>query len=228
MKIICVDSNYRAHNAEMHHSEPTESPILFLKPETALARPGWPFFVPDFSAQVDYETELVVRINHLGKCIPERYAYRYYDEVTIGLSFTCRDLQRDLSARGLPWEVAKGFDGSAHVGRWITLSELADSRRPGIGGGEGVPSVQDVAAAEPSLWPLRFTMQLNGLQQLEGDTDRMLHSVDRIISYASRFYLLKTGDLIFTGTPAGVGPVHSGDLITAQLEGREVLRVRVK
>ena len=219
MKIICVGMNYRDHNAEMQNQDPTEAPVLFLKPETALARPGWPFFVPDFSQRVEYETELVVRISRLGKGIPERFAHRYYDEVSVGLDFTCRDLQQDLRSRGLPWEVAKGFDGSAHVGRWLRLADLAAERRAEGGAADG---------AAPSPWPLRFAMQLNGEPRQQGDTARMLHSVDRIIAYASRFYLLKQGDLIYTGTPAGVGTVRPGDLITAQLEGREVLHVRVK
>lgn len=204
MKIICVGMNYAAHVEELKFGGGDE-PTLFLKPETSLTRPGWPFFVPDFSHQVEYETELVVKINHLGKAIPERFAHRYYDEVTLGLDFTCRDLQRQLQAKGLPWEISKGFDGSAYVGDWVKLSDL----------NKGVQE-------------LHFEMQLNGVTRQRGDTSLMLHSVDSIIAYASRFYLLKTGDLIFTGTPAGVGPVHPGDRITATLEGREVMVCRVK
>ena len=195
MKIICVGMNYAKHNEELKHTLTQiqgvkvgmpQSPVeqggitLFLKPDTALTRPDWPFFVPDWSEQIEYETELVVRINRLGKSIPERFAHRYYDEITLGIDFTARDIQRQLSQKGLPWEIAKGFDGAAYCGQqWLRLSD-------------------------------------------------MIHTVDQIIAYASQFYLLKTGDLIFTGTPAGVGRVKEGDLITAQLEGIEVLNCRCK
>ncbi len=204
MKIICVGMNYAAHVEELHFGG-GEQPTLFLKPETAMTRAGWPFFVPDFSEQVEYETELVVKINHLGKAIPERYAHRYYDEVTLGLDFTCRDLQRNLQAKGWPWEISKGFDGSAYAGDWVKLADL----------GKGIQE-------------LKFEMDLNGETRQRGDTSLMLHTVDRIISYASRFYLLKTGDLIFTGTPSGVGRVKPGDRITARLEGRQILDCRIK
>jgi 2-keto-4-pentenoate hydratase/2-oxohepta-3-ene-1,7-dioic acid hydratase in catechol pathway len=163
--------------------------------------------VPDWSKQIEYETELVVRINRLGKSIPERFAHRYYDEITLGIDFTARDIQRQLSQKGLPWEIAKGFDGAAYCGQqWLRLSEM-----PG-------KNVQD----------LHFEMQLNGETRQVGWTGDMIHTVDQIIAYASQFYLLKTGDLIFTGTPAGVGRVKEGDLITAQLEGIEVLNCRCK
>ncbi|MBO4753759.1 MAG: fumarylacetoacetate hydrolase family protein [Bacteroidales bacterium] len=222
MKIICVGMNYAKHNEElkhtltqtqgvkvgMPHSPLDESGItLFLKPDTALTRPDWPFFVPDWSKQIDYETELVVRINRLGKSIPERFAHRYYDEITLGIDFTARDIQKQLSQKGLPWEIAKGFDGAAYCGqKWLHLSEMNDK------------NVQD----------LHFEMQLNGETRQVGWTGDMIHTVDQIIAYASQFYLLKTGDLIFTGTPAGVGSVKEGDIITAQLEGTDVLNCRCK
>ncbi|MBR3027215.1 MAG: fumarylacetoacetate hydrolase family protein [Bacteroidales bacterium] len=222
MKIICVGMNYAKHNEELKHTLTQiqgvkvgmqQSPVeqggitLFLKPDTALTRPDWPFFVPDWSEQIEYETELVVRINRLGKSIPERFAHRYYDEITLGIDFTARDIQRQLSQKGLPWEIAKGFDGAAYCGQqWLRLSEM-----PG-------KNVQD----------LHFEMQLNGETRQVGWTGDMIHTVDQIIAYASQFYLLKTGDLIFTGTPAGVGRVKEGDLITAQLEGIEVLNCRCK
>ena len=222
MKIICVGMNYAKHNEELKHTLTQiqgvkvgmqQSPVeqggitLFLKPDTALTRPDWPFFVPDWSEQIEYETELVVRINRLGKSIPERFARRYYDEITLGIDFTARDIQRQLSQKGLPWEIAKGFDGAAYCGQqWLRLSEM-----PG-------KNVQD----------LHFEMQLNGETRQVGWTGDMIHTVDQIIAYASQFYLLKTGDLIFTGTPAGVGRVKEGDLITAQLEGIEVLNCRCK
>ena len=222
MKIICVGMNYAKHNEELKHTLTQiqgvkvgmqQSPVeqggitLFLKPDTALTRPDWPFFVPDWSEQIEYETELVVRINRLGKSIPERFTHRYYDEITLGIDFTARDIQRQLSQKGLPWEIAKGFDGAAYCGQqWLRLSEM-----PG-------KNVQD----------LHFEMQLNGETRQVGWTGDMIHTVDQIIAYASQFYLLKTGDLIFTGTPAGVGRVKEGDLITAQLEGIEVLNCRCK
>jgi len=222
MKIICVGMNYTRHNEELKHTlsqvegvnvgtQQTEAKhqaiTLFLKPDTALTRPDWPFFVPDWSQQVEYETELVVRINRLGKSIPERFAHRYYDELTLGIDFTARDIQRQLSQKGLPWEIAKGFDGAAYCGqKWLRMADL-----PG-------KSIQD----------LHFEMQLNGETRQVGWTGDMLHTVDQIIAYASRFYLLKTGDLIFTGTPAGVGTVKEGDLITARLEGIDVLSCRCK
>lgn len=214
--------NYAKHNEELKHTltqiqgvkvgmplSPVEQGgiTLFLKPDTALTRPDWPFFVPDWSEQIEYETELVVRINRLGKSIPERFAHRYYDEITLGLDFTARDIQRQLSQKGLPWEIAKGFDGAAFCGqKWLRLSEMSGK------------NVQN----------LHFEMQLNGETRQVGWTGDMIHTVDQIIAYASQFYLLKTGDLIFTGTPTGVGRVKEGDLITAQLEGIEVLNCRCK
>ena len=222
MKIICVGMNYAKHNEELKHTLTQiqgvkvgmqQSPVeqggitLFLKPDTALTRPDWPFFVPDWSEQIEYETELVVRINRLGKSIPERFAHRYYDEITLGIDFTARDIQRQLSQKGLPWEIAKGFDGAAYCGQqWLRLSEMP----------------------EKNVQNLHFEMQLNGETRQVGWTGDMIHSVDQIIAYASQFYLLKTGDLIFTGTPAGVGRVKEGDLITAQLEGIDVLNCRCK
>lgn len=211
MKIICVGMNYALHNEELKHSigevagADNNNPTLFLKPDTALGKDGWPFFVPDFSQRVEYETELVVRICRLGKCIPERFAHRYYKEVTLGIDFTARDLQQHLKEKGLPWEISKGFDDSAIVGKFVQLEEL------------GHP-IQD----------LHFEMSLNGEVRQRGHTADMLHTVDQIIAYASRFYTLKMGDLIFTGTPAGVGIVKEDDVITAQLEGREILTCKVK
>lgn len=221
MKIICVGMNYAQHNIELKHTlQQTQgvqvgnipAPTLFLKPETALSRSDWPFFVPDWSEQIEYETELVVKICRLGKSIPERFAHRYYEEVTLGIDFTARDVQRQLSERGLPWEIAKGFDGAAYCGQqWLRLDQLAKE-------GETRANIQD----------LHFEMKLNGETRQTAWTGDMLHTVDQIIAYASQFYLLKTGDLIFTGTPAGVGRVKEGDVITATLEGKEVLCCRCK
>lgn len=226
MKIICVGMNYAEHNKELNHSigevqgvGSAFNPTLFLKPETAISRPDWPFFVPDWSDEIEYETELVVRINHLGKSIPERFAYRYYDEVTLGIDFTARDLQRQLKAKGLPWEISKGFDGAAYCGQtWLKKDEIPGIKHYTAKNGDNVADMQD----------LHFEMRLNGEVRQIGWTGDMLHTVDKIISYASHYYLLKTGDLIFTGTPAGVGRVKEGDLITASLEGIEVLNCRCK
>ena len=228
--------NYAQHNQELNHkigeiegitvpsgTSETESvigswnPTIFLKPDTALLRSDWPFYIPDFSNEVEYETELVVKINRLGKSIPERFAHRYYEEVTLGLDFTCRDLQRQLKAKGLPWEISKGFDSSAFCGEWVKLKDLGIMREDEA----PVPS-------EKTIQDLHFEMQLNGETRQVGYTGDMIHSVDKIIAYVSRFYILKMGDLIFTGTPAGVGKLSEGDLITAQLEGRQVLECRIR
>lgn len=195
MKIFCIDKNYRP-------CEKSGAPVLYLKPETALTREDWPFFVPDWSQQVECETHLVARINHLGKSIPERYAHRYYDEVTVGLTFTTRDIQNQLKAKGLPWEISTGFDGASYVGRWIKIPATSAS--------------------------LHFTTSLNGQPCAEADTADMLHTIDEIVSYVSRFYLLKTGDLIFTGSPSSFGPLKEGDLISASLAGSELLQCRCK
>ena len=182
--------NYAKHNEELKHTLTQIQGVkvgmpqslveqggitLFLKPDTALTRPDWPFFVPDWSEQIEYETELVVRINRLGKSIPERFAHRYYDEITLGLDFTARDIQRQLSQKGLPWEIAKGFDGAAYCGqKWLRLSEMSGK------------NVQN----------LHFEMQLNGETRQVGWTGDMIHTVDQIIAYASQFYLLKTGEMM--------------------------------
>ena len=208
MKIIGVGMNYAEHNKELHDSLLIrEEPVIFTKPDSSLLTGGRPVFVPHHTERCDYETELVVRINHLGKCIPERFAHRYYDEVTLGIDFTARDVQQRLRSEGLPWDLCKGFDGSATVGQWVALAEVA---------GEG--GIQD----------LHFHLDINGTTVQRGHTADMLHSVDRIVSYVSTFFTLKTGDLIFTGTPAGVGPVHVDDCIEGYLEERRVLKFNVK
>lgn len=210
MKIICVGMNYAAHNKELNHSIGEihgieGNPTLFLKPDTAISKEGWPFFVPDFSNQVEYETELVVKISRLGRYIPTRFAHRYYNEVSLGIDFTARDLQSELKAKGLPWEIAKGFDGSAVCGKWIKLEELDKN-------------IQDI----------HFEMRLNDEIRQVGHTADMLHTVDEIVSYASKFFMLKMGDIIFTGTPKGVGTVKEGDIIHASLEGQEILTCKIK
>jgi 2-keto-4-pentenoate hydratase/2-oxohepta-3-ene-1,7-dioic acid hydratase in catechol pathway len=223
MKIFCIAKNYGAHVAEMEGSREqpggvagsthvegwqpqVDGVVFFMKPDTALLRNNDPFYVPDFSDQVDHECELVVKIERVGRSIAPRFAYRYYSEVGLGIDFTARDLQREAIAAGLPWEACKAFDRSAALSaRFLPLAEL---------GGD----VQN----------LRFEMALNGEVRQQGHTAEMIHTVDEIIAHVSRFVTLKMGDLIFTGTPAGVGPVAIGDRITASLEGHQLLNFMIK
>lgn len=210
MKIICIRRNYAAHAEELHHqtglAATGDEPLWFLKPDTALLRNNAPFYVPDFSQEVHYECELVVRIDRVGKCIEERFAHRYYREVGLGIDFTARDVQREAIRQGLPWERAKAFDRSAALSpHFIPLEEL---------GGD--------------VQRLRFELELNGRVCQRGDTSLMLRTVDRLIACVSRYMTLKMGDLLYTGTPAGVGPVHPGDTLRATLEGRELLNFDIR
>ncbi len=203
MKIICVGRNYAKHAAELQNEVPKE-PVLFIKPETALVPKRNPFFIPDFSKEVHYEAEVVVKIKRLGKHINENFAHKYYDELSLGIDFTARDLQSELKEKGLPWEKAKAFDGSAAVGKFIDKKEL--------------PAVND----------LSFQLYKNNELAQDGHSAQMLHSIDSLIAYISTFFTLKIGDLIFTGTPAGVGPVAVNDRLKLILEEREVLSLNVK
>lgn len=182
-----------------------EEPVVFTKADSALLTEGKPFFVPSFTKRCDYEAELCVRINHLGRSIPERFAHRYYDEVTVGIDFTARDLQGQLRQKGLPWDLCKGFDGSAAVGQWIPLAHY----------GKGIQELQ-------------FHLRRNGKQVQEGYTADMIFGVDKLISFISQFFTLKTGDIIFTGTPAGVGAVCIEDHLEGYLEGEKVIEFNVK
>jgi len=204
MKIFAVGLNYASHNKEMKRTFESSEPVLFMKPDTALLKDGKPFFLPDFSEDVQYETELVVRVSRLGKNIAERFAHRYYDQVTVGIDFTARDLQTKQKELGLPWEIAKGFDQSAAVGSFIPI--------------ESVTALQD----------LNFRLDINGETVQAGNSREMIYSVDRIIAFISRFFTLKIGDLIFTGTPAGVGPVKINDHLQGYVEDRKLLDFRVK
>lgn len=205
MKIICIGRNYRAHAEELHRNtglaETGADPVWFLKPDTALLRNNDPFYIPAFSQEVDYECELVVRINRVGRAVSERFAHRYYDEVGLGIDFTARDLQREAIAQGLPWERCKAFDRSAAISPvFVPLAEL---------GGD--------------VQRLRFTLAIDGEVRQQGNTAEMLFTVDRLIASVSRYMTLRMGDLLFTGTPAGVGPVRAGNNLRATLEGRKLL-----
>lgn len=207
MKIICVGLNYELHNKEMNNPllDKDSDPVLFLKPDSSLLKNGTPFYLPDFSNEIHYEAEVVVKINRLGKNIAERFAYRYYDEVTIGIDFTARDLQNRLKKQGLPWEISKGFDNSAVVGAFVAKDILQ----------------QDVGSLDFSFYKDSVCVQ-------KANTSEMIHSVDRIIAYASRFYTLKIGDMIFTGTPSGVGEVSIGNHLEGYLEDKKLLDICVK
>lgn len=205
MKIFAVGMNYAQHNKELDGALyiPKE-PVIFTKADSALLKDGKPFFVPDHLGRVDYETELVVRICRLGKGVPERFAHRYYDAVTVGIDFTARDLQQRLRKAGMPWELCKGFDGSAAIGEWIEKEKFLD------------------------VQALHFRLDINGKTVQEGCTSDMLFKIDRLVSYISEFFTLKTGDMIYTGTPAGVGTVSIDNHLTGYLEDRKVLEFNVK
>ena len=209
MKIICIGRNYDEHIAEKDLGgggvRPSE-PLFFMKPDTAMLRNNDPFYIPPFSNEIHYECELVVRINRVGRCIEERFAHRYYDEVGLGIDFTARDLQRRAIAEGLPWEACKAFDYSAALApQFLPLAEL---------GGK----VQE----------LDFQLELNGEVRQQGDTRQMLWTVDQLIAHVSKYVTLRMGDLLFTGTPAGVGKVSSGDNLRATLCGRELLNFDIR
>lgn len=203
MKIICIGRNYVAHAEELNNPLP-EKPVFFLKPDTSLIIRNRPFFYPEFSKDIHYETELVIRIGRNGKHIQEKFAPGYYDEVGLGIDFTARDIQNECKEKSLPWEPAKGFDGSAPISRFIRLGDLADRTN------------------------IRFHLELNGKKVQEGESKLMIFSVDRVIAYVSQFITLKMGDLIYTGTPKGVGPVKIGDHLVGYIEDRKMLDFRIK
>ena len=245
MKIIGIGRNYVLHNQEMERLRAgersaamgvvgrPEAPVVFLKPDSALQKPGKPFFVPDHLGRIDYEAELVVRICRLGKNIPVRFAHRYYDAVTVGLDFTARDLQLQAQQAGLPWTICKGFDGAAVIGESLPLPlpRRGEASPDPSQGGELAAHTEPARLSPP--WEgqgeaLHFRLEKNGVTVQEGYSGDMLFSVGELISYVSRFFTLKTGDLIFTGTPAGVGPVSIGDHLTGWIEDQKVLDVRCK
>jgi len=203
MKIICIGRNYVAHAKELNNEVPT-SPVFFMKPDSALVISNRPFFYPEFSRDVHHELEVVIRISRLGRSIEEKYAGRYFNEVGLGVDFTARDLQAEQKKKGLPWEIAKGFDYSAPISEFFPIEKYKD------------------------LHNLSFRLDVNGKTVQDGSTSLMIFSFEKIISYVSRFMTLKTGDLIFTGTPAGVGPVAIDDRLEAYLEGEKLMDFPVK
>lgn len=203
MKMICVGRNYAEHAQELGNEVP-EEPVLFMKPDSAVMQRNNPFIIPAFSSDIHYECELLLKIGRNGKCIDEEFALRYISEVGLGIDFTARDLQAQLKAKGLPWEKAKAFDGSAYLGDFLPISEFHD------------------------LQNLEFELLKNGKTVQNGNSSNMLHSIPKLIAYISRYFSLKMGDVIFTGTPAGVGRVESGDELAGRLQGKTMFKLRVR
>lgn len=203
MKIICIGRNYAAHVEELDNERPGE-PVIFIKPDTAIVQSNLPFFIPEFSNEVHHEVEVLVRINRIGKHIQTKFAHKYYDQIGLGIDFTARDIQQQLKSKGLPWEKAKAFDGSAFVGKFYDKSDLGNLKK------------------------LSFSLHKNGELVQAADTGLMLWSIDEIISYVSQYFTLKIGDIIFTGTPAGVSQVVKNDLLEGHLNGQKVVSLIIK
>lgn len=203
MKIICIGRNYAEHAKELKNEVPSE-PVWFMKPDTALLKDGEPFYFPDFTNDLHHEIELVIKINRVGKHIDEQFAHKYYEEIGIGVDFTARDLQAQCKEKGLPWERAKAFDGSAPLGKFIKKEQLGD------------------------LNNIDFELKINGESRQIGNTQDLLFSFDKVISYVSKFITLKVGDLIFTGTPKGVSAVKIGDKLEGFIKGEKLLEFEIK
>ena len=203
MKIICIGRNYAAHIEELKNEKPGQ-PVVFLKPDTALIKGEAPFYYPDFSTNIHHEIELVLKISKEGKYIQPQFAHRYFEEIGLGIDFTARDLQDQCKAKGLPWEIAKAFNGSAPIGNFKPVSEFSDLKN------------------------IDFHLEINGEVKQKGNTSLMLFDFATIISYVSQFFTLKKGDLIYTGTPAGVGPVQTGDQLFGFIGNEKMLHVEVK
>lgn len=203
MKIICIGRNYVEHIEELNNERPSE-PVIFIKPDTALLGKEIPFVIPFFSTDIHYELEVVVKVCKVGKFIEPKFAHKYYDQVSVGIDFTARDLQSKLKEKGLPWEKAKGFDGSAVVGKFVSKEDLQD------------------------LTDVPFSMSKNGEVVQSASTKQMIWPIDELISEVSKYFTLKTGDLIFTGTPVGVGKVERGDELRGNLDGQELFRISIK
>ena len=203
MKIICIGRNYAAHAKELKNEVPV-APVFFMKPDTALLKDNAPFYYPSFSNDIHYEVELVAKISKNGKTILPQFAHKYYEQITVGIDFTARDLQQQCKEKGLPWEIAKSFDHSAVLGRFVNIADLQNKTQ------------------------ISFGLNLNNATVQQGDAAQMIFSIDQIIAYVSQFVTLKTGDLIYTGTPAGVGPVKIGDRLQAKIENEILLDFEIK
>ncbi len=203
MKIICIGRNYTNHIAELQNERPTE-PVVFMKPDSAVLLKQHPFVLPEFSNDVHHEIELIVKINKVGKYIEPKFAHKYYDEISVGIDFTARDLQDQLKAKGLPWEKAKAFDGSAVIGEFVSKEQFS--------------SLEDV----------NFELLKNGEIAQKGNSSLMLWKIDELVAYVSQFFTLKIGDIIFTGTPEGVAAVQPNDVLEGYLEGQQLFRIQVK
>ncbi|MGH1383885.1 fumarylacetoacetate hydrolase family protein [Kordia sp.] len=203
MKIICIGRNYTEHIAELENEKPTD-PVIFMKSDTSILLKKQPFFIPDFSKEIHHEVEILVKINKLGKYIDQKFAHKYYNEISVGIDFTARDLQSKLKAKGLPWEKAKAFDGSAVVGKWISKDQFEN--------------IND----------LNFKLEKDNEIVQQGNTKQMLWKIDELIAYVSQYFTLKIGDIIFTGTPAGVAKVNADERLTGFLEGQQLFSILVK
>lgn len=203
MKIICVGRNYAAHIAELYNEKPTE-PILFLKPDSAILLAEYPFVIPEFSNDIQHEIEIIVKINKVGKYIDTKFAHKYYDEISVGIDFTARDLQDQLREKGLPWEKSKAFDGSAVIGKFIPKSEFENINN------------------------LNFELTNNNQTVQKSNSNLMLWKIDELITHISQFFTLKIGDIIFTGTPQGVAKVQPNDILEGYLEGRKLFKTHIK
>ncbi|MBF6607695.1 MAG: fumarylacetoacetate hydrolase family protein [Flavobacterium sp.] len=203
MKIICIGRNYAKHIAELNNERPSE-PVIFLKPDTAVLPKEFPFVIPEFTSDVHHEVEVIVKINRVGKYIDPKFAHKYYDEISIGIDFTARDLQQELKNQSLPWEKSKAFDGSAVIGDFLSKKVFTSPEN------------------------LNFELTSNGMTVQKGTTAHMLWKIDEIISYVSQFFTLKKGDIIFTGTPEGVAAVKPGDVLEGYLEQHKLFRIQVK
>lgn len=203
MKIICIGRNYTEHIEELANERPTD-PVIFLKPDTAILAKNQPFFIPEFSQDVHHEVEILVKISRVGKYIQQKFAHKYYEEIGLGIDFTARDVQQQLKEKGLPWEKAKAFDGSAMVGNWMAKSEFG------------------------SVNAIRFSLEKNGQLVQQGNTSHMLWKIDELIEYVSKYFTLKIGDIIFTGTPSGVSRVQANDELRGLIENNELFKLTIK
>jgi 2-keto-4-pentenoate hydratase/2-oxohepta-3-ene-1,7-dioic acid hydratase in catechol pathway len=203
MKLICIGRNYTDHIKELENEKPTD-PVVFLKPDTAILLKKQPFFIPDFSDDVHHEVEILVKIKKVGKYIDKKFAHKYYDEIGLGIDFTARDLQAQLKAKGLPWEKAKAFDGAAVIGDWLPKTKFQDINN------------------------INFSLKKNDEVVQTGNTQLMLWKIDELIEYVSKYFTLKIGDIIFTGTPAGVGKVFANDRLIGYIENEELFSIKIK